>query len=264
MKTIVGLVSLAPILCSASLHAVELFEDFNMPGKPTAPKGIVWSYKDEMLPVKDWKQIVPGDGFAYLTIDADHSNDRNRIKQKWPFQMIMLSPVGPGHRMEMRARNTVISGVASFIFTYSVEDGVVDEIDIEIVGDDAQAPPAQHATGKTGWTDARFNTWANADMVTPEGNTSHKQPILDESGEKTSHQDDQFHIYTIDWHKDSVDFLIDGVQQQTITKAVPNSPATLFVGMRHLDWTGKLDWPGTRTMIVDWIRVKPVTHSNHP
>ena len=43
----------------------------------------------------------------------------------------------------MRAKNTVIPGVASFIFTYTEADGRVDEIDIEIVGDDAHAPPSR-------------------------------------------------------------------------------------------------------------------------
>ena len=243
--------------------ALELFEDFASPGKPKSGKNIKWSYTDQMRAVKGWQDIIPGDGFAYLTIDADRKNDKDRKKQKWPFQMISLSSIGPGHRLEMRAKNTVISGVASFIFTYTEADGMVDEIDIEIVGDDAQTPPENHPTGPAGgWTDARFNTWANADIKTLVPAISHKKPIVNEAGKKVSHQDDSFHIYTIEWRTDSVDFFIDGVRQQTITEVIPDSASTVLVGMRHMSWTGKLDWQGTRTMIVDWLRIEPVDGKN--
>ena len=50
-------------------------------------------------------------------------------------------------------------------------------------------------------------------------------------------------------------------RQQTITDLVPESPATLHVGMRHMSWTGPLDWAGTQTMVVDWIRVEPIPDS---
>ena len=240
------------------LHASELFEDFDSPGEPDSSNGIAWRYTDQMLPVEDWEEIIPGDGFAYLRLDADRSNDRDQDNQKWPFQMISLSPVGPGHRMEMKAKNTVISGVGSFIFTYQEEAGIFDEIDIEIVGDDAVTLPEGHPTDETGWTDARFNTWANSDVKTGKPHVTHKKPIVDKSGKKISHQDGQFHVYTIDWTEDRVDFLIDGVHQQTITSLVPDSPARLLVGVRHMSWTGSLDWSGTQTMIVDWIRVEPL------
>ncbi len=258
MKIITTSALLAMCFFSFPIHATELFEDFSSPGKPKQPKGIEWSYRDQMRPVASWEEIIPGDGFAYLKIDADRSNDKDQSKQKWPFQMIELSLIGPGHRMEMRAKNTVISGVGSFIFTWQEADGVFDEIDIEIVGDDAATLPENHPTDETGWTDARFNTWANSNNKTNKPHVTHKKPILDESGKKTSHQDGQFHIYTIDWRDNRVDFFIDGVHQQTITSLVPDSPSTLYVGMRHMSWTGKLDWTGTQTMIVDWIRVEPI------
>jgi hypothetical protein len=257
MKTI-SMVLLTSCFLSSPLHPSELFEDFDSPGKPGVLNGVDWRYTDQMLPVENWEEIVPGDGFAYLRIDADRSNDRDQSKQKWPFQMISLSPVGPGHRLEMRAKNTVISGVGSFIFTYQQADGIFDEIDIEIVGDDAATLPEKHPTDTTGWTDARFNTWADSDTRTGKPHVTHKKPIRDKSGKKTSHQDGQFHVYTIDWREDGVDFFIDGVHQQTITSLVPDSPARLLVGMRHMSWTGKLDWSGIQTMIIDWIRVEPV------
>jgi hypothetical protein len=246
-------------LLSSPLHAAEIFEDFNARGRPGKPDAIEWRYTDQMLPVSGWEEIIPGDGYAYLEIDADRSNDRDQEEQRWPFQMISLVPIGPGHRMEMRAKNTVISGVGSFIFTYQEEDGIFDEIDIEIVGDDAATQPDGHPTDESGWTDARFNTWANSNVETSKPHVTHKKPIVDESGKKISHQDGQFHVYTIDWTEERVDFSIDGVLQQTITSLVPDSPARLYVGMRHMSWTGKLDWSGTQTMVVDWIRVTPIT-----
>lgn len=257
MKNVAGL--LVSLYClSLPLQAGEIFENFDSPGKPAGPEGVNWRYTDQMLPVKSWEEIIPGDGFLYLKIDADRGNDRDRETERWPFQMVSLFPVSPGHRMEMRAKNTVISGVGSFIFTYQEADGIFDEIDIEIVGDDAATLPEGHRTDETGWTDARFNTWANSDVKTSRPHVTHKKPVVDASGENISHQDGQFHVYTIDWRRDRVDFFIDGVHQQTIESLVPESPARLLVGMRHMGWTGRLDWQGTRTMIIDWVRVREI------
>jgi hypothetical protein len=243
------------------LYSLDLFEDFKSPGKPKSSNKVEWSFRCEMLPVKDWKEIVPGDGFAYLEIDSKSSNDKsskNGKRAKWPFQMIKFSSVGPWHRLEMKARNTVIPGVASFIFTYNQKGNIFDEIDIEIVGDDANTKPNPHKTDKSGWTDVRFNTWANANAKKCKPEISHKKAIVDKRGKKVSHQDGKFHIYTIEWRKDRIDFFIDGVHQQTITELVPDKATTVLVGMRHMSWTGKFDWKGSRKMIVDWIRVEPI------
>jgi hypothetical protein len=67
---------------------------------------------------------------------------------------------------------------------------------------------------------------------------THKKPILGKLGKKISHQDGQFHAYTIDRTEDRIDFFRDGVHQQTITSLVPDSPARLLVGVRHMSWTG--------------------------
>jgi hypothetical protein len=240
-------------------YAVEYREEFDVAGKPAESVGIDWHLRDEMLPT-DWSKVIPGDGYAYLTIDADRENDQSKKgNKKWPFQMIAFDSVGPGHVLEMRAKNTVIPGVASFIFTYTEADGVVDEIDIEIVGNDRQAPPADHPTGPDGgWTDARFNTWANSDWNTLKPHISRKQAVVNAAGEKVSHADGQFHVYRIEWRAERVDFYIDGVHQQTITGVVPDSPSRVLVGMRHMMWTGALDWEGTRTMVIDWVQVTPI------
>ena len=240
-----------------SLSAVELLENFDTPGLPATSSLVNWGFAAELRPVKDWKEICPGEGYAYLTIDADPEN--NQKKKKWPFQTIFFDAVGPNHRLEMRAKHNVIPGVASFIFTNSEADGVVDEIDIEIVGDDTQVDPTPHPTGQEGWTDARFNTWANADVQTLKPFRSHAQPVKDAEGRKLSLEDEDFHTFTIDWFEDKVVFYIDGVHQQTITDVVPDSPGSVIFGMRHMSWTGDLDWEGTRTMIIDWVKVTPLS-----
>ena len=235
----------------------DVFIDFSKPGKPKT-SGIKWEIRDEMLPVKGWKTIIPGDGYAYLKIDADNSNDKkkNGKKIKHPFQMISFSPVKPGCRMEMRAKGTVIPGVATFIFTYNSKKGIFDEIDIEIVGNDKGVSRKPHPTDpKKGWTDVRLNAWEQASEKTLKPEVSFKQPIVDKKGKKVSHADNKFHTYAIEWHKDRIDFFIDGVFQKSIKKLVPKNPTTVHVGMRHMGWTGKLNWTGTRTMVVDWIRI---------
>ena len=259
IKEIFLCLSLVVMLASAS-HAVDIFEDFDEPGDPSERHPVDWAYTDQMLPVDGWDEIVPGDGYAHLTIDAIRENDREVEKQRWPFQMLSFKSVGPGHRLEMRAKNSVIPGVASFIFTYTEDGGGIDEIDIEVVGNDTHVAPKDHPTGVDdgGWTDARFNTWALADFKTLEPAISYKQPIVDADGANISHDDGEFHTYTIDWASDRVDFLIDGVHQKTITEVVPETPAAVLVGMRQMSWTGALDWEGTRTMLIDWIRITPL------
>ncbi len=245
-------------LSTQVLMSAELFEDFKSKGKPkSSAGGFKWSYTDQLRPVKGWAEIVPGDGFAYLTIDSDDSN--NKLKKgkvvKWPFQMIEVYGVGPGHSLEMSAKNGVIPGVASFIFTYSEAGEKVDEIDIEIVGDD-KGVKGDHPTGKDGWTDIRFNTWANSNLRTLRPHISQKKPIVDHKGKKVSHKDGLFHSYKINWFPNQVDFYIDDVYQTSIRKVVPDSKSTVLLGMRHMSWTGNLDWEGKQTMVIDWLRIK--------
>ena len=255
-------------LMGAGVDAGEdLFVDFTKPGMPKTP-GITWKIRDEMRPVKGWKSIVPGDGFAYLKIDAKQSNDKkkNGKKIKYPFQMITFELVKPGSRLEMRAKGTIIPGVATFIFTYNSKNGKFDEIDIEIVGVDGNVyrkKPHSTKPGR-GWTDVRLNAWAQSNVKNSKPEVSFKQPIVDKKGKKVSHADGKFHVYAIEWRKDRIDFYIDDVHQKTIKKLVPQNPTVVNVGMRHMAWTGKLDWKGTRTMVVDWIRVTHLKKSSKP
>ncbi|MBK1792062.1 Ig-like domain-containing protein [Persicirhabdus sediminis] len=282
LRTIVG--SAIILANSLAYGQVTYFEDFAATGKPSAPQGLKWSFTDQMLPGQTWNDFVPGDGYAHITFDADPSNDTqnkpNGQKITQPFQMIHVDEVGPGHRLEMCAKGAAVVGVGGFIFTYfedypySDSDKGVDEIDIEIVPVDTQGtdtPNHPILPSENGWTDVRYNTWANAD---PDNNykpyTYKKGSILDMDGNRVSHMDDEFHVYTIEWQNypngptgDGRDglvvFYIDGVKQSTITYPVPESSAQILYGVRQMPaWTGDLNFQGTKTMLVDWINIQPI------
>jgi hypothetical protein len=253
-------VCLLALGCSAALHAQpagEYFEGFDHPGKPAARGGISWSCQTELSPAS-WRELIPGDGFAYLSAERDSLSELPPTARFWPFQTLSLGPVSSNHRISMRARNTALSGVACMLFTYR-EDSHINEIDIEIVADDLRRPLSGHATGtQSGWTDVRLNTWLDADAKDPIPTHSIRSPILDAKGRRVSHQDGKFHIYTIEWRPDGVRFFIDRVPQATLPGPSPRGPALLIFGMRQMPWAGKPDWTGTQTMLVDWIDIEPL------
>lgn len=253
---------LLPVLLTGFLPATnqgaEYFEGFDQAGRPADRSEIAWNYTAELSRVNDWSDLIPGDGFAYLSVEHSSLNHRHRRGKSWPFQTLAFGPVGPGHRLSMRARNTAIPGVAALLFTYH-EDGKVEEIDIEIVAVDTDTPEKGHLTGpEVGWTDVRFNTWAQADKNTLQPGRHLQQPIRDESGQKVSHRDNRFHIYTIEWRPHEVSFYIDGVLQATIDNLVPQTASTIIFGLRQMPWAGTPDWTDSQTMLVDWISVEPL------
>lgn len=255
------------LMMSSSLAAGEYFEGFDKAGKPATRDGIRWGYTDELTPVKGWKSMIPGDGYAHLSVDARNLKKIKRYSDGsaiLPFQTLDLGPISSNHRISIRAKNVAIPGVACLLFTYR-EKSKVDEIDIEITPDDTQGPETGHPTGTHGgWTDIRLNTWANAhgaggnagDTLLPK--QSIRMPIRDANGKKVSHRDDQFHIYTIEWRKDSVRFFIDGVQQAVIDDVVPDYPSRVIFGMRQMPWSGVPDWRGIQIMLVDWIDIESI------
>ena len=244
------------LAASSALPAHEYFEGFDVPGKPAARDGIAWSYTAELSPA-GWETLVPGDGYAHLSVDRaalkDHP-DGNR----WPFQTLSLGPVTSNNRISIRAKNTAIPGVACLVFAYR-EKKSVDEIDIEIVADDTGGPLAGHRKGQDGgWTDVRLNTWANASADTLLPTRSIRKPIHDAQGRKISHQNGRFHIYTIEWKAEVVRFYIDDVLQAAIDDVTPDCPLTVIFGIRQMPWAGTPDWPGRQTMLVDWIDIEPL------
>ncbi len=269
---------LLPALCcgAAPAAALDYREDFNAPGRPGGRADVSWHRKTQLSSVRDWRRLIPGDGFAHLSVERDKLRKdplkanfwpfkKLWLKPEWPFisihpylpfQTVSFGPVGPGHRISMRARNTAIAGVACFLFTYR-ERRTFDEIDIEIVPDDTDALRTGHAAGPHGgWTDVRLNTWATANRRTLLPMRVHKTPVRDAAGARLSHADGRFHVYTIDWRRESVCFYIDGVLQHAITDLVPQRRAMLIIGMRQAPWSGGPPWEGTQTMLVDWVSVK--------
>lgn len=243
---------------------IIMFEEFDKPGKPLSETGFEWSFINDMYPNQQkWEDFVPGDGYAYITIDSEIDNDTD---ETFPFQTITFKKIGPGHRLEMFAKGVAVSGVGGFIFTYN-EDTTFDEIDIEIVPDDAGTLPEGHQTNPpNGWTDARFNSWSNSSLNDYKPESSFKKPVVNSNGRKISLNDDMFHTYTIEWNHFSggdgrdgkIDFYIDNVLQKTITTPVPNGPSDVIMGFRQMSWTGLLNWPGTHTMLIDWVKVETI------
>jgi len=64
----------------------------------------------------------------------------------------------------------------------------------------------------------------------------------------------------VDWLSNRVTFVIDGVQQRTVSPAfTPKLPAEVLVGLRRVGWAGPCNWTGTRTMTIDWLYIHPIT-----
>ncbi len=272
------LVSIAYILCLLLITSCNgkrqqpqefvpqtiVYEEFDMPGKPVSDGGLEWYFTNDMYPTQQkWEDFVPGDGYAYIIIDSDVDNDTD---ETFPFQTISVGNIGPGHRLEIYAKGLAVSGVGGFIFTYT-EDSTFDEIDIEIVPDDAGTLPDGHQTNPPdGWTDARFNSWSNSNLENYKPEASFKKPVVDSMGNKVSLNDNKFHTYTIDWRhfpggdgrKGRIDFFIDDVLQQTISYPVPDSPSTVIMGFRQMSWCGPLNWPGTHTLLIDWFKIETI------
>lgn len=254
--------TLGLLLClmgTPRLGAAEYFEDFDRPGKPPDADGFQWERTAELIPEDGWKQMIPGDGSAHITVKREALDKHPPKDAPWPFQTLSVGPVKSNHRISIRAKNTAIPGVACLLFTYR-EKTKFDEIDIEIVADDTDSPSHGHKTGPDGgWTDVRLNTWANARADSHAPSRTIRMPITGPDGERVSHRDGKFHIYTIEWKADVVRFYIDSVLQQTIDDIVPDYPSTVIFGMRRTPWAGKPDWEGSQTMLVDWISIEPVS-----
>ncbi len=246
-------------MTATRLGAHEYFEGFDKPGKPVARDGFVWDFTADLSPVSGWKDLIPGDGFAYLAVERDALRKLPKGSAYWPFQTLSVGPVTSNHRISIRAKNTAIPGVACLLFTYR-EKTKVDEIDIEIVADDTESNDTGHRTEPGGgWTDVRLNTWANADSKSLLPTRTVRMPILDSAGNKVSHRDGRFHIYTIEWKPEAVRFYIDGVLQKVIDDIVPDYPSTVIFGMRQMPWAGRPGWSGSQTMLVDWLSIEPVS-----
>jgi hypothetical protein len=240
---------------------INYLENFDTQGEPTPTNNLNWSYVTDIYPTQaTWNDIVPGDGYAYLTVDDNTANDIDAT-YPYPYQTITLSTVPPNHRLEVRMKGAAVPGLIGFIFTYN-ENQTFNEVDIEIVAnDEATAPDGHDILAPNGWTDVRLNSWRNANISTYEPRVSIKSPIKDANDNIVSHIDDEFHTYTIDWYENSVDFFIDGVLQSTFSEHIATGESDVILGFRYLDWDGKLNWQGTKTLVIDYLKVEPISNT---
>ena len=246
------------ILAQTSPNPITYYEDFNSPGYPTnIPAGSYWTFHNEIYPNQvSWNDFIPGDGNAYLTVDADISNDLDWIH---PFQTLEFGGVAQNHRLEVRMKGAVVDGgLVGFLFTYNQEGEIFNEVDIEVVARDSAVPWHETLPFNGGWTDARYNTWGNANENTNQPFTGTMKAVVNQNNEKISLIDDEFHIYTIDWRADRIDFFIDGVIQETITTSVAEGVSEVIIGFRQLPWAGDFNWSGTHTLVIDYLKIEPL------
>lgn len=240
--------------CTA-ISQTTYFEDFNATGYPNNTHGY-WDFYNEIHPSQDtWDAFVPGDGNAYIIVDADISNDTDEIH---PYQTIIFGGVGENHRIEVRMKGAVVDGgLVAFLFTYHQVGSVFNEVDIEIVANDRDSAPHDKFP-PDGWTDARFNTWRNADEKTTLPHTGSAKAVVNASNDKISLMDDQFHTYTIDWRSEQVDFFIDDILQETFTTNIATGWSEVIIGFRNLPWADNFKWSGTHTLVIDYFKIEPL------
>ena len=232
-------------------------ENFDTKGYPNnIPKDTYWKFFNDIHPAQtNWDAFIPGDGFAYITVDADISNDTD---ETYPYQTLVFGGVAENHRLEVRMKGAAVDGgLAAFIFTYTQTGPIFNEVDIEIVAQDLQSGiPAHDILPPNGWTDARFNTWRNANENTYEPFTGSSKPIVDEHNNKVSLIDGKFHTYTIDWREDQVDFFIDDVLQESFNTNIATGWSEVILGYRNLPWAGDFRWTGNHTMVIDYFKIE--------
>ena len=113
-------VTLLSLKSFTQTNTVTYFEDFDSIGIPTdLPANGYWTFHNEIDPTQtSWEDFIPGDGFAYITVDANTSND-NDPNGIYPFQTLEFGGVGENHRLEVRMKGAVVDGgLVSFLFTY--------------------------------------------------------------------------------------------------------------------------------------------------
>jgi beta-glucanase (GH16 family) len=245
--------------CYLIIGQTTYTENFDSKGYPkNLPNGAYWKFYNDIYPAQTiWDSFIPGDGNAYITVDADKSNDTD---ETYPYQTLVFGGIAENHKLEVRMKGAAVDGgLAAFIFTYTQTGSIFNEVDIEIVAQDLQSGiPAHDILPPNGWTDARFNTWRNANENTYEPFTGSSKPIVDENNNKVSLIDGEFHTYTIDWREDQVDFIIDGVLQESFTTTIATGWSEVIIGYRNLPWAGDFRWTGNHTMVIDYFKIEPL------
>jgi hypothetical protein len=153
----------------------------------------------------------------------------------------------------------VDGGLAAFIFTYHQTGAIFNEVDIEVVAQDLQAGSGPHEIHPpNGWTDARFNTWRDANEITELPFSGSQKPVVDDANKKVSLIDDEFHTYTIEWRTDKVEFFIDNVLQESFTTNIARGWSEVIIGYRNLPWAGDFNWSGEHILVIDYFKIEPL------
>lgn len=235
-------------------------EHFDAPGQPNGPtQDTYWKYFNDIYPDQtDWTSFIPGDGYAHIKVDTITANDTDPT---FPYQTLVFGKVNENHRIEVRMKGAVLDGgLVCFLFTYQEENEQFNEVDIEIVAQDANASiPVHDIDPPNGWTDARFNTWRNASIYTFLPISSTFKPVTNANNENISLRDDEFHTYTIDWREDQVDYFIDGVLQESFTTNVATGMSEVIIGFRQLIWAGDFKWTGVHELLVDYFKIESLS-----
>ena len=233
------------------------FEDFNTAGYPSGlPVDSYWVFYNEIHPSQDtWEKFIPGDGFAYIEVDADITNDSDLVH---PYQTLIFGGIEENHSLEVRMKGAVLDGgLVAFLFTYTQTGSIFNEVDIEVVAQDRDAVPHDKLS-PNGWTDARFNTWRDADENTTLPYTGSAKAIVNEDNKKISLMDNEFHTYTIEWRSDSVDFFVDGVLQDSFDTNIAKGWSEVIIGFRNLPWAGIFNWTGKQTLVIDYFKIESI------
>ena len=232
-------------------------ENFDESGQPNGPtQDTYWKFFNDIHPSQtDWNSFIPGDGYAYITVDADSNNDTDA---SFPYQTLVFGKIDENHRIEVRMKGPVLDGgLVGFLFTYQEEDEKFNEVDIELVAQDANADIPNHdISPPNGWTDARFNTWRNASIYSFLPISSTFKPVKNANDENISLMDDEFHTLTIDWREDQVDYFIDGVLQESFDTNIAMGMSEVIIGFRQLTWAGDFNWTGNHNLVIDYFKIE--------
>lgn len=247
------------LYCSLTIAQTNYFEGFDAKGYPNnLPNNGYWMFYNDIHPTQTgWDNFMPGDGFAYITVDPDTSNDTDST---FPYQALVFGGVGENHKLEVRMKGAAVDGgLAAFIFTYTQTGPIFNEVDIEVVAQDLQSGiPSHDIFPPNGWTDARFNTWRDANEITTLPFTGSSKPIIDKDNNRKSLIDNEFHTYTIDWRANQVDFFIDDVLQESFNTNIARGFSEVIIGYRNLPWAGDFRWTGNHTMVIDYFKIEPL------
>ncbi|MEM7255910.1 MAG: family 16 glycosylhydrolase [Pseudomonadota bacterium] len=159
-------------------------------------------------------------------VPASYSRHEKKIVGAKPCasgELRTLAEYGPYGRLEARMKSPQSSGFVQSLFTFKFYKDPWQEIDIELQG----RLPDEISTNVISNHAKDFN---ECDVYQCTHNTEQHNDI-------GARHADSWHVYTIDWLPDRVDFYVDGELKRPVTQSdinnaggnFPNSPATILM-----------------------------------